>query len=119
MLQLDQMTEPQIEAEVWRLIGVLDKTSKYLPKAKADYDDIDELKKIYLAAEASKHEVKSEAERKRLAEGSNGFKALVEANTPIKQKYFECQIEYDVAVKKIEVLRTVLATRREAMRNLK
>ncbi len=113
----NNLTIAQLEESIIEHVNKAEKSGEEWANAKALYEDLEDKRKSYLASLMPHEGSQAAKEQQALAEPVYGqyLNGLGEA----RKAYLIAQVKYEMDRLKIEVLRTLISTRREEVRNFK
>lgn len=106
----------EIEEKLIKQLSLTEKFGNEWAEAKASYEDFEDKKRSMLASLMP--EEGSQAFKEQQAYKSEGWEIFCAGLSEARKKYLQIQVAYDLAKLKIEVLRSLLSTRREEMKSL-
>lgn len=112
------MTIPELETFLQEnVLRVQDAGFKWA-EAKALHESTEDKRKPILARLMNRFEG-SHSHKEQQAYAEDDWKIFLDGLSLIRKDYYQAQVNYDMAKLKIDVLRTVISTRREEVKNFK
>lgn len=116
---LSQKQIPELEDMIQETVGKAVTCGKAWAEAKALYESIDDKKEVILGGLIAKQvDCKSNEAKKNAAYLEKDWETYLGGLSEARGKCYQAIVDYDMAKLKIEVLRSVLSTRREELSKL-
>lgn len=112
------MTIPELETFLQDNVLKVQEAGSKWAEAKALHESTEDKRKPILAKLMNLFEG-SHAYKEQQAYADDDWKVFLDGLALIRRDYYQAQVNYDMAKLKIDVLRTVISTRREEVKNFK
>lgn len=99
-------------------IANAEKLGKDYAVKRADFEQVEDKKKPYLAVLMSRHSGAQNL-KEQLALASNEWMVFLEGLAEERKAFYQAEVDYDMARLKVDTIRTVISTRREEIKNFK
>ena len=111
---LSETTIAELETRIETYVRESVKAGNAWAEAKALYESLSDKEEVILASLKSKHfTLKTQAAKEEAAYQDPEWTIYLEGLSVARRAYYQSQVEYDNAKLKVDVLRSVMSTRRE------
>lgn len=118
--EITDYSESELEVYLQNLVKAYEVSVHKYAETKAQYEELEDKKKSVLAASMLEQEPKcSLKQQENAALDSDEFKNYLKGLSEARKSFLIAQATHDTNRLKIDVLRTILATRREVIKNFR
>lgn len=118
LYEMNHLTIPQLESKLLQWVSDSEESGKVWAEKKALYESLEDKKKPLVAVLMERFDG-SNAHKETKALAHEEYKTFLAGLKEARLEYYQSQVAYDAANRKIEVLRSLLSARKEEVKNFR